>query len=400
MELTLSLVFALQLSFAWSNLVSHFTQLVQQKVFTKPVLEDPGLVIGSTVLVLLLALLQIGLALRFTRSVHAVTSGVREGVWRMPDPDVAAPPIVGVAAMASIVILAWQPQSDTSACADTQCTSARINGLGLDCTLESGVETDRTCAAGYEPRTVSTAANGDVVYTCCTKAFDVAPSIYASFGVFLVAGVAIAASGWCRQRFHFATDRPIAPRRLSKQAAFLTGRFAPHAPGMQLKIWKRQCLLFAVDLAAAAIPDSDNFGYVYAIIDAAIILNSLRNLRVGMPYAYPYQNKLQTCLDISVIVLLTMACIYSEASANVVLQVLMFIVLGGSIFGGVALSMYGLRTAIDVAGSRFEGPRSFSDACLISTEELEKASALNDAPKPAQAQLETMPDIKLDAVTA
>ena len=42
----------------------------------------------------------------------------------------------------------------------------------------------------------------------------------------------------------------LPPRRLAKQVAFLTGRFAPHAPRWQLVIWTRQFALFLVALAA------------------------------------------------------------------------------------------------------------------------------------------------------
>ena len=44
--------------------------------------------------------------------------------------------------------------------------------------------------------------------------------------------------------------KPVATRRLAKQVAFLTGRFALHAPYWQLVIWTRQLALFLVALAA------------------------------------------------------------------------------------------------------------------------------------------------------
>ena len=44
--------------------------------------------------------------------------------------------------------------------------------------------------------------------------------------------------------------RGVAPRRLAKQVAFLTGRFASHAPSWQLVIWARQFALFVVALVA------------------------------------------------------------------------------------------------------------------------------------------------------
>ena len=44
--------------------------------------------------------------------------------------------------------------------------------------------------------------------------------------------------------------RGAAPRRLAKQVAFPTGRFASHAPSWQLVIWARQFALFVVALVA------------------------------------------------------------------------------------------------------------------------------------------------------
>ena len=47
-----------------------------------------------------------------------------------------------------------------------------------------------------------------------------------------------------------ATRAPILPRQLELRVAFLTRRFAPHAPFWQLAIWARQFALFAIGMVS------------------------------------------------------------------------------------------------------------------------------------------------------
>jgi len=56
------------------------------------------------------------------------------------------------------------------------------------------------------------------------------------------------------------TPRSIFPRRLERQVAFLISRFAAHASNWQLKIWRRQLVLFLIATASRVARDSSTSG--------------------------------------------------------------------------------------------------------------------------------------------
>ena len=82
----------------------------------------------------------------------------------------------------------------------------------------------------------------------------------------------------------------IFPRHLERQVAYLTGRFAPHAPWWQLVIWSRQfsllVLVFLSDLTRALLTGSfDPIRYVTATVAILIILAFWIAHRRVHPYA-------------------------------------------------------------------------------------------------------------------
>jgi hypothetical protein len=214
-------------------------------------------------------------------------------------------------------------------------------------------------------------------------------SLTAAGVVFFLSAVAISTSGWCRRCSK--TDEPIAPRSLSRQAAFLTGRFAPHASEWQLKLWMRQCALFVVDLVSQLVV-STNAAYAFAATAATVILFTWRRHHCMQPYTYGYQNKLQELLDGAVIVFLVLACVNSEASESAALEVVMFVVVVGSFVGGAAFGIYGLRQVNQEGAARFSDvAKTFSTTILTETELLDQESKMASAPKPGQLSASPAP---------
>lgn len=167
------------------------------------------------------------------------------------------------------------------------------------------------------------------------------------------------------ERLGFCTraERPIAPRRLEKQVAFLTRRFAAHAPAWQLVIWLRQLMLFAIGLIADQTLPSLEFTnrqmfvtlrLLYAAIAMIVTLLVWRYHREWQPYYYRYQNAMEAWLYSSWVALLVLACIYSllppyhrapdtVKAARRIFEYILFIVLLGSMVGAAAFALYKLR---------------------------------------------------------
>ena len=150
-----------------------------------------------------------------------------------------------------------------------------------------------------------------------------------------------------------STGVPIPPRRLARQVAFLTGRFAPHAPSWQFVIWLRQAALFATALAAQLmfprleLGEAETARYWFALTAAAITLAAWLLHRRTQPFAYRYQNVLDEWLYASVIALLALVSIYAaiprESPVSTLFEVLLLTVLLGSLVGGAAFAVYQLR---------------------------------------------------------
>lgn len=233
-ELTLSLIFSVQLTFSW-GVITHVAEGLQSP-------QTGGKILVALVALLLL-LLQLALALRFARNVFSFKRGLDSGVWRSPG---------------------W-----FSWC--------------------------RCC--------------GQI---CC------------------------------------ATDRPIYPRRLEKQVAYLTGRFASHAPRWQLIIWLRQLLLVLLaflsnllhhDVANGAF---DTARYLIALAAIAVTLGFWYAHHRTQPYAFDFQNAIESWLYGSAALLLVLACASTalpdaSSATGTVLEVLMLLVLLGSL---VASALY------------------------------------------------------------
>ena len=130
--------------------------------------------------------------------------------------------------------------------------------------------------------------------------------------------------GWgsllCPNSQSCANDRPIAPRRLEKQVAFLTRRFATHAPTWQLVIWARQLALFIVGIVAdqtlPGIEDSaprslGGLRLLYAALAIGVTLVAWRHHHRRQPYYYRFQNSIEAWLYFSTVSFLVLACIYS-----------------------------------------------------------------------------------------
>ena len=109
---------------------------------------------------------------------------------------------------------------------------------------------------------------------------------------------------------------PILPRRLEKQTRYFTLRFAPHARRWQLVLWARQLALFAAAVTSKAVrgfvPDAGDAA-TYAVSGAAILILVVAwwHHRRSQPYAYRFQNAMESWLFASNVLLLVLACVYS-----------------------------------------------------------------------------------------
>jgi len=111
---------------------------------------------------------------------------------------------------------------------------------------------------------------------------------------------------------------PIAPRRLERRVAFLTRRFAPHAPRWQLVLWARQLALFGVVVASGVanvlvVPGTAAHKRTQlglAALALVILLVVWRAHHVTQPFAYRYQNAIEAWLYASSVVLLALACLH------------------------------------------------------------------------------------------
>lgn len=143
---------------------------------------------------------------------------------------------------------------------------------------------------------------------------------------------------------------PIPPRRLKKRVAFLTSRFAPHAPRWQLVLWLHQLALFCMVLASSVTsavasnsepPWPHQLVYVLAAIFANIVAWYAQHRT--QPYAFRYQNAIQWVLYASSTLLLVLSAIWVPLSADasrtkqeqkseLIMVFLMYIVFLGGLF--------------------------------------------------------------------
>lgn len=181
-------------------------------------------------------------------------------------------------------------------------------------------------------------------------------------------------SCWCP----WCSARPIAPRRLAKQVAFLTARFAAHAPRYQFVIWLRQFALLAVNVAAQTFLPRTDFTIIirvkiaFAGGAAAVTLIAWAVHHRTQPYVYRYQNALESWLYGSTVALLLLVCVYSllqpDTPGGLALEVSMMAVLVVSVVGGAVFVLRRLRNtrkelakidlsvALATADARLDGP--------------------------------------------
>ena len=157
----------------------------------------------------------------------------------------------------------------------------------------------------------------------------------------------------------------IAPRRLERQVAFLTGRFARHAPRWQIVIWLRQFLLLLLVFAADCMYYSlsreafRSARYAGAIASIAITAAFWRAHHSAAPFAFDFQNALESWLYGATVVLLALTCAYTALVAQAgdlgvpctVVELLMAAVFLGSLVGGALLSLRELRRTRRVLGA-------------------------------------------------
>mmetsp|Transcript_44774 Transcript_44774/g.145479 ORF Transcript_44774/g.145479 Transcript_44774/m.145479 type:complete len:727 (+) Transcript_44774:1862-4042(+) len=172
---------------------------------------------------------------------------------------------------------------------------------------------------------------------------------------------------------------PIPPRRLERLVAYLVGRFARHAPRWQIVIWLRQFLLLLLAFTSNVLFDATtettfNAGrYAIAALAIAVTLVFWHLHRRALPFAFRFQNALESCLYGATALFLALAMVYTAlpadpAVARVSVEALMTIVLLGSLFVGAVYSireLWRLRRALaDVdlsailsfADSKIDGP--------------------------------------------
>ncbi|EOD23090.1 hypothetical protein EMIHUDRAFT_195665 [Emiliania huxleyi CCMP1516] len=149
------------------------------------------------------------------------------------------------------------------------------------------------------------------------------------------------------------TSEPSAifPRHLERQVAYLTGRFAPHAPRWQLVVWLRQFslmfLVFACDLTRVYIVRGlDPMRYAVACSAIVIVTGFWLAHRRVLPYAYDFQNAMESLLLGATVLLLALSGVYNVsrgASVSLAVEVLMCVILLGSITAGATYSVHHLR---------------------------------------------------------
>ena len=110
---------------------------------------------------------------------------------------------------------------------------------------------------------------------------------------------------------------PIAPRRLQRRVAYLVGRFARHAPRWQLVIWLRQSLLFIVAFAGDVLHIYTSEGFFraarYGVAAVAVVVITVFWLlhHRTLPFAYRFQNALESYLYGSSALFLVLAMVYT-----------------------------------------------------------------------------------------
>ena len=146
----------------------------------------------------------------------------------------------------------------------------------------------------------------------------------------------------------------IPPRRLKRQVAYLVGRFAPHAPRWQIVVWLRQFLLLLLIFTSNILFDllkDYTFNYArHGVAALAIVVTLLfwfLHART-QPFAYRFQNALESCLYGATTLLIILAMAYTglpddPAAMRVSFEVLMAVVLLGSIVAGAIFSIRELR---------------------------------------------------------
>jgi hypothetical protein len=147
----------------------------------------------------------------------------------------------------------------------------------------------------------------------------------------------------------------IAPRRLDKQVRYFTLRFAPHAPRWQFVIWLRQLMLYTMTVASDAIqlraPSAVGIArYVVACIAALVLLASWGHHCRRQPYAFRFQNAIESWFFASNVLFLVVACAHTaltgaaEASKLVCEVVLMTTLIGGILIAALLVLRDGRTT--------------------------------------------------------
>lgn len=174
----------------------------------------------------------------------------------------------------------------------------------------------------------------------------------------------------------YAARELIFPRRLERQVAFLTSRFAGHASSWQLTIWRRQLVIFSLAVASRMSRDHVESATLeaalpYCFASAAIAANLFfwREHELAQPFVYLFQNALESWLFFSNVLLLVLACVYTalpgDRVAHIVLEIVLAVVLLGGLVAGAVYAVRQLRRTKEVlAGIDFTEALASADSVI------------------------------------
>ena len=169
--------------------------------------------------------------------------------------------------------------------------------------------------------------------------------------------IAVCCSACCLPRYCRRPRTSIAPRRLEKRVCYFTQRFAPHAPRWQWTIWARQLAIFALAVVSRLIkvlaPDSHSTAvYIIAIIALVVVAAFWQQHRRKQPFAYRFQNAMESALFATNMLLIIFLSMYAllrramqaDSAALIVCEVVLMIVLLGSLLGAALIIIRDART--------------------------------------------------------
>ena len=212
---------------------------------------------------------------------------------------------------------------------------------------------------------------------------------------------------------HCSSTR-IAPRRLERRVGFLVRRYAAHAPRWQLVVWCRNLTLLAIATVSGA-AEAEGGWLVLAVCAMLVTIAFFWAWHYRtQPYAFRYQNAVESWLLASLVILLLLASVYSvvvhfvrdgsAASSGVqtAFAVLMLLVLFGALLAASLLSVRDYRAArkeiqtLDLSAMLLKADGRLDDplraALADGTIRLLRCSWLAAADLPVLARRQDLPD--------